>query len=144
MSYKSKGIQTELDRTQRQTIALFDVRYRMWANLVTRNNEPIVPLIEQFKIRAWKGSYFAHPCFGLKEFIAYYQFVEDGSEAPITTPINLDVGWMNYDVFDYNNTTKKGRVAPSVFSAKVVDNICVIPSYNSPEVRKQPSNKEKA
>jgi len=135
MSYNP--INTEDDRTQRQTVALYDVKYRIWAKLVTRNGEQIGPLIDQFKTRAFKGSFFAHPCFGLKEFFAFYKFIEDGSEAPVENPLNMHVGLMLYDVFDYRVTTKQGRIAPSVFDANVLNSICVIPPYTSSQVRKQ-------
>lgn len=134
---KVEPIDVQDYRTQRQTQALWNVKYRIWAKLHPLNNNPIAPLIEQFVSRAKRGQFFKHPCFGLREFPAFFELIEDGAEGTPNYKIpNLDVGIMLHNVFDQNDRSKTGTVSPSFFKAKIKDNICLIPDFNSEHVFK--------
>jgi CRISPR-associated protein Cas5d len=126
-------------RTQRQTMALKDVRYRLhgvirpWpgfeANLEAFEN--------QFRRRAANGKCVYQPYFGCREFPAYFELVEPGSPAAKPEPIDLDIGLMLYDVFDLSRPgTSEDASAISLFRASVVGGVLDVPDYESPRVLK--------
>jgi CRISPR-associated protein Cas5d len=123
-------------RTQRQTMALRDVRYRLTAHIVPWPNAPknIQCYESQFQRRLERGQNFTQPCFGCREFPAWW------SPRISTEPRwehDVDAGWMLYDVFDLSRpgeTTDKVHV--SVFRAKVVQGVLEVPPYESDFVRK--------
>lgn len=127
---KAKG------RTQRQTMALRDVRYRLHAHIVRWPNAIDDPddFDAQFLRRARGGKCLYQPCFGLREFPAYFELAE-GDSTP--WPGNLDLGWMLYDVFDLSRPgqgTDSARI--SLFLAKVEGGVLRVPGYEASEVRK--------
>ena len=64
-------------RTQRQTMALKDVRYRIHAHLVFRGNEQNAKTFDaQFERLAHHGKCFYQPYFGCREFPAFFKLVE--------------------------------------------------------------------
>jgi len=125
-------------RTQRQTMALQGVRYRIHAHMRFRQ-EPrnIRELDEQFARRARTGKCFYQPYFGCREFPAYFEPVDETS--PQKPPIALDLvlGWMLYDVFDLNLANDSfGKPSISVFHAQMSRGVIEIPLYSSSEVCK--------
>ena len=126
-------------RTQRQTMALQDVRYRIHAHMRFRE-EPrdIREPDEQFARRARTGKCFYQPFFGCREFPAYFDPVDESSPARMPIgPDRVDLGWMLYDVFDLskaNEPTAKPRI--SVFHACMRRGVIEIPPYESSEVNK--------
>lgn len=126
-------------RTQRQTMALKDVRYRLHAQMRPWPGfEDRLPALEaQFRRRAGQGKCVYQPCFGCREFPAYFELVEPG--AAITPPIaeDLDIGLMLYDVFDLSqpgDCHSPPRI--SLFNARVVQGRLEVPDYESEAVRK--------
>ena len=123
-------------RTQRQTMALRDVHYRLTAHIVPWPNVPknIQCYESQFQRRLDRGQNFTQPCFGCREFPAWW------SPEITTEPCwehDVDAGWMLYDVFDLSRpgeSTDKARV--SVFRAKVEKGILEVPPYESELVKK--------
>lgn len=132
----------ERGRTQRQTMALKDVRYRLhaeirpWPGFENRQKA----LEAQFRRRAEKGKCFYQPYFGCREFPAFFRLVEpeEGSAlAPVA--LDLDVGLMLYDVFDLSRPgTAADRPAVSLFRATVRGGVLDVPDYTSPDVLKAP------
>lgn len=123
-------------RTQRQTMALRDVRYRIHAHIVRWPEEqtPLTELESQFVRRVEHGKCAFQPCLGLREFPAYFEMAQ--GEKPLW-PGNLDLGWMLYDVFDLSRVGSKTDPARiSLFQARVVQGVLEIPPYESEEVRK--------
>jgi CRISPR-associated protein Cas5d len=124
-------------RTQRQTMALKNVRYRIYAHIVCRDNKAdINALNSQFERRAMHGKCFYQPFFGCREFPAYFELVKT---APLTPAfdLDLDLGWMLYDVFDLNQVNNnQAKPAISVFRAQLKSGILQVPDYHSPEVHK--------
>lgn len=124
-------------RTQRQTVALKDVRYRVYASICKRIScaVPEEELVKQALRRIRNGKCFYQPSLGLREFIAYFE-ESDGSCEPID--LNLDIGYMLYDVFDLHNfkVTKKAKPFVTLFHAVLQDGVLAVPRYDSSEVLK--------
>ncbi|MGI6458009.1 MAG: type I-C CRISPR-associated protein Cas5c [bacterium] len=127
-------------RTQRQTMALKDVRYRIHAEPIPWYVEknPVPGITAQFIRRAKQGKCFYQPYFGCREFPAYFRLVEEGKEEQIPALTeNTDIGWMLYDVFDLNHPgTSNSPPAISLFYACIENGILKVPPYNSNEVKK--------
>jgi len=123
-------------RTQRQTMALRDVRYRLTAHIVPWPNVPksIQCYESQFQRRLQRGQSFMQPCFGCREFPAWWSPECSGSPR---WDHDVDAGWMLYDVFDLSRpgeSMDKARV--SVFRAKVECGVLEVPPYESESVKK--------
>ncbi|MBQ9082965.1 MAG: type I-C CRISPR-associated protein Cas5 [Clostridia bacterium] len=133
----NKPIFTDEERTQRQTVALKDVRYRITAEIVPRaafvGRER--QLYEQAMRRIRSGKCFFQPSLGLREFVAYFE-ESDGTQP--AKKINMDIGWMVYDVFDLHDfsVSKKTKPKLSLFHAVLKDGVLEVPPYDSPEVVK--------
>jgi len=125
-------------RTQRQTMALQNVRYRLYAHMrFRRKPRDIRELDEQFARRARTGKCFYQPFFGCREFPAYFEPVDENSTPKIPIRLDLDLGWMLYDVFDLsaaNDTFAKPSI--SVFHAQMRRGVIEIPLYESADVNK--------
>jgi CRISPR-associated protein Cas5d len=127
-------------RTQRQTMALRDVRYRLHAEIrpwrAFRQQQRV--LEGQFVRRASKGKCFQQPYFGCREFPAYFEYVypaDGGMKAPV--PYSADLGFMLYDVFDLSRQgTPQSGPAVSLFHAQVLSGILDVPAYDSESVLK--------
>ena len=65
--------------------------------------------------------------------MAYFE-ESDGTRQPI--PVDMDAGWMVYDVFDLHDfsVSKKAKPKLSLFHAVMNQGIIDIPPYDSPEV----------
>ncbi len=124
-------------RTQRQTMALKNVRYRIYAHIVSRDNmADMAALNAQFERRASQGKCFYQPFFGCREFPAYFELLKTPSKIP-PFDIDLDLGWMLYDVFDLNQiNNNQAKPAISVFRAQLKGGVLNVPNYLSPEVHK--------
>lgn len=127
------------ERTQRQTMALKKVRYRIIAEIRTwaEFTQELPALEAQFRRRAEAGQCFHQPYLGCREFPAYFRLIEEGM--PLTDPFPLDVqiGWMLYDVF---NLSKKGyKNDPpfiTLFNAQIRNGILNVPDFTDDSVRK--------
>jgi CRISPR-associated protein Cas5d len=129
-------------RTQRQTMALKNVRYRLHASIIPKPafQKDAMKYESIFERRARRGQCFQQPYFGCREFPAFFKW-QDPSETKSVEPakLNLDIGWMLYDVFDLSReTVPMARVSPSIslFQAKVIRGHMQVPEFNSVEVRK--------
>jgi CRISPR-associated protein Cas5d len=123
-------------RTQRQTMALKDVRYRLHAHIEPKKefHSDSVKFNEMFKRRAGRGQCFQQPYFGCREFPAYFTLAEQKG-APVAW--DADLGWMVYDVFDLDQQKVEGTQAfISLFQAKVQAGVLEVPHYSDPAVRK--------
>ena len=127
-------------RTQRQTMALKNVRYRLTARITPRETHrgELAKLNACFTRRARQGKCFQQPYFGCREFPAFFELLE--SHAPATQPVALDqhLGWMLYDVFDLTNESPALDTAPfiSAFDATMTGGVIDVPPYTSVAVRK--------
>jgi len=125
-------------RTQRQTMALKDICYRLYAHIAFRNDEQDAKTHDsQFERRASHGKCFYQPYFGCREFPAYFELIENSSNRQLPITLDLDLGWILYDVFDLSRSNDE--YAPphiSVFHARISKGEMKVPAYNDPEVRK--------
>ncbi len=130
-------IEIEEDRTQRQSVVLKDVRYRITAEMVLRPdfNAPPEALYKQFERRVRRGQCFLQPSLGTREFPAYFEWGSDGA-LPISQ--TLDLGLMVYDVFDLHEWRVTKRASPSVslYHARMENGVIVVPPFDSEEVLK--------
>lgn len=135
-SYKA-CILIEDDRTQRQSVVLQDVRYRITAEIVPRATYTHAPgnLMDQFERRVKRGQTFMQPCMGTREFPAYFEWGSGGRESIRET---MDLGLMVYDVFNLHKwgVTKQAEPEISLFHARLENGVLEVPSYDSPEVLK--------
>lgn len=124
---------------QRQTMALKNVRYRLTGEIHPfPGHEANQQALEaQFIRRATQGKCFHQPCFGCREFPAYYRYITslDGEASPYG--YTQDLGMMLYDVFDLR-VPNDGFVPPfvSVFHANVRHGVLHVPHYDSNKVLK--------
>ena len=128
---------TEDDRTQRQTVALKDVRYRVAASIIPRPDYSGSErqLYEQAQRRVSMGKCYVQPSLGLKEFAAYFG---EADESFVPIEEELDAGLMVYDVFDLADDSVKKKTTPqlSLFHAVMRSGIVQVPPWDSPEVLK--------
>lgn len=129
------------DRTQRQTVALQNVRYRLAASIVPRPafRGKETQLYEQALRRIRGGKCYMQPCFGHREFVAYFQEYcpQPGEQRPIDQ--SMDLGLMVYDVFDFVNdmeVSKKTKPALSLFRGEMNHGVIIVPPYESAAVLK--------
>ncbi len=133
----SKPISSEDERTQRQTVALRDVRYRIAASIIPSaafaGKE--TQLYEQALRRIRGGKCYFQPALGLREFACYFE-ESDGTRQPISQ--SMDAGLMVYDLFGPENVkvTKKTQIQMSLFHAVMEDGVVTVPPYDGPEVLK--------
>lgn len=126
-------------RTQRQTMALKNVRYRLHAEIRPWPGfeDRLQGMEAQFRRRAASGKCFYQPYFGCREFPAYFELVDP--DAPPASPLalNVEVGFMLYDVFDLSRPgTSEDEARISLFRAVIRDGILKVPDYTSDEVLK--------
>ncbi len=142
MSYNKKDpaksvFFVEDERTQRQSVVLKDVRYRITAEMVLRPEFEGTPtqLYNQFEKRVKHGQNFLQPSMGTREFPAYYEWGST-DESPIDE--SMDLGLMIYDVFDLHQwkVTKKAEPFVSLYRAHMENGVIEVPPYDSSLVLK--------
>ncbi|MDR4461693.1 MAG: type I-C CRISPR-associated protein Cas5c [Nitrospirales bacterium] len=128
-------------RTQRQTMALKNVRYRLTAQIIPKKGfaSEYGKFNACFERRAKQGKCFQQPYFGCREFPAFFEYVE----LPDTTPkptaaMDQHLGFMLYDVFDLRKETMKDSDTPfiSLFDAHIRNGILEVPPFDSVAVKK--------
>lgn len=134
---ESSIIYADEDRTQRQTQALKDVRYRIAAVICPRPNYTgtVEQLYSQALRRIRSGKTFYQPCLGLRQFVCYFE-ESDGTRPPIED--SMDLGLMVYDVFDLHDCAVRKKTQPNLSLYHVVmdHGVIQVPPYDSPEVLK--------
>jgi CRISPR-associated protein Cas5d len=121
----------EEERKQRAGLFLKDVSYILQASFFLTNRagerDNIKKFEECFERRVEKGQCHHQPCFGTREFVAYFD-LPDTQDKPINE--TKDLGWMLYDLDfeDYDFDTKNYKDAnPKFFRAEMVNGSIVIP-----------------
>ncbi len=127
-------------RTQRQTMALKNVRYRLTARIVPRatHKHELGKLNACFLRRAKQGKCFQQPYLGCREFPAFFEYIEPGAPDAAAVLLDQHLGWMLYDVFDLANEAPglDGTPFISVFDASINKGVLDVPDYDSEAVRK--------
>ncbi len=124
-------------RTQRQTMALKNVRYRLTASIEPKSGNDWSKLNACFQRRARAGKCFQQPYFGCREFPAFFEYLEN--PAPATTArFDQHLGFMLYDVFDLRKEVVKEKDKPfiTLFDAHVRNGVLDVPVFGSTEVKK--------
>ena len=133
----SSMIYTDEDRTQRQTQALKDVRYRISAVICKQPSfdGTLDSLYNQAYRRIRGGKAFYQPSLGMREFVCYFE-ESDGIRKPIDE--SRDLGLMVYDVFDPRDcsVSKKANPKLSLYHARMEHGVINVPPYESEEVLK--------
>jgi CRISPR-associated protein Cas5d len=88
--------------------------------------------LDIFNRRAKKGQCFQQPCFGVREFDAQFELLDDSQSTP-THDSSLqgtrDLGWMLHDI-DHDNGSM-----PRFFRAEMIDGIVQVPAWNDTELK---------
>lgn len=136
-SVENSILYTDEDRTQRQTQALRDVRYRIAAIIRPQPGfqGSAEQLYQQALRRIRSGKCFYQPCLGLRDFSCYFE-ESDGTRPPIDD--SMDLGLMVYDVFDPRDCTVRKKAQPklSLYHAVMEHGIIQVPPYESSDVLK--------
>ncbi|MEW5786962.1 MAG: type I-C CRISPR-associated protein Cas5c [Pseudomonadota bacterium] len=124
-------------RTQRQTMALKDVRYRLSAHIVPKSGNDLGKLNACFQRRARSGKCFQQPYFGCREFPAFFDYLEMPKPSA-AAPYSQKLGLMLYDVFDLGKewVGEKDKPCITLFEAEVVNGVLDVPDYASTTVLK--------
>lgn len=128
-------------RTQRQTMALKNVRYRLTAQIVPKPGfaQDYGKFNSQFERRAKQGKCFQQPYFGCREFPAFFEYVVSQG-ANIQPPAALDqhLGFMLYDVFDLRKDAVRSNENPfiTLFDAHIRNGVLEVPPFDSEAVKK--------
>lgn len=138
LSDRLNPIDTESVRTQRNTMLLTNVRYRVTAHMVLRSgfNKPPIALYEQAVRRIKKGQCYYQPSFGTREYVAFFE-LSDGTREPVD--ICEDFGIMPYDPWDFTSMNKEPRL--SAFHCVMEGGTIIVPAYDSVDVIKTPVGK---
>jgi len=128
-------------RTQRQTMALKNVRYRLTAKIVPKPEftADFSKMNAQFLRRAKAGKCFQQPYFGCREFPAFFEYLQDpAARLADPAPFDQGLGFMLYDVFDLSREVFKEGDQPfiSLFDARVVKGTLEVPPFESAAVKK--------
>ncbi|MGN6627262.1 MAG: type I-C CRISPR-associated protein Cas5c [Tepidisphaeraceae bacterium] len=140
-------------RTQRQTMALKNPRYRITAHIVPRSAQPVAACDAQFVRRASQGKCAYQPYLGCREFVCFFDYIPDVAAARREKPAvdySQDLGHMLYDVWDLNainarrdeqeHPQKKFRktntASVSLFKARIDHGVMDVPAYDDPRVLK--------
>jgi len=126
-------------RTQRQTMALKNVRYRLTAHVHPwRGFENRIEAFEAcFRRRAQNGKCIYQPYLGCREFPAYFEWVDPDAPRPDPLPLDMDLGLVLYDVFDLSQPGSCDDLpCISLFRAVVQRGVLQVPPYESDDVLK--------
>lgn len=126
-------------RTQRQTMALRQPRFRLTAQIIARpeHESKQTAFDEQFIRRARQGKCFQQPYLGCREFVAFFRLVESLEDEPPPVAYRQDLGLMLYDVFDLAAVNDSAATPfVTLFRARIEHGVLDVPPYDSDEVLK--------
>lgn len=124
----------DVDRTQRNTLALRDVAYIIHASFLLRQSgrgEHPQKYRAQFLRRIKRGQCYHRPSLGCREFFAYFgEMADNDSSIDLTT----DLGRMLFDI-RYEDD-RSGRGTPVFFNARIENGTMEVPAelYSQVEV----------
>ncbi len=119
------GYVASADRSQRHTLALYDVGYIIQAQVEVKPGvaEDPAKFRDQFRRRVRDGRCFATPYLGCREFSAYFA-EPDGSEQPIDQ--SEEIGAMLLDLTYAQD--RSGRGTPRFFPARLEHGVLRVPA----------------
>ena len=154
---ETEKINVDKERTQRNSVYLKDVAYKITARIMIRDTfQPETPLQDkikkirgEFEKRVRRGKCFWQPYLGTRECMCFFR-EPNADDVPITD--SADFGIMLYDVFDPSNnvplnTDKKATKTcvpnPMFFDAKMRNGHIDIPRYESEAILKTKENEKR-
>lgn len=133
-------------REQRQMMALRNPKFRIHARILPREGfeRHQRAFDEQFVRRAENGKCWMQPSLGMREAVAFFRLIDDMASEPLAAPIDQDLGFIVYDVFDLDalnpgRANQSGSGTPSlvsVFHAVIRSGVLVVPDFHDPAVLK--------
>ncbi len=129
----------EKGRTQRQTMALRQPRYRLHGRIVPWGGfEQQQPALDaQFRRRASQGKCWMQPALGCREFAAFFELIDLNQPQRPPVPYDQDIGLMLYDVFDLSRPgTPADKPFITLFRAKIEHGVLEVPPFDSDLVLK--------
>ncbi len=127
-------------RTQRQTVMLTDVRYRLHARQVMRQGsytDDPVKLGTMFERRARNGQCFHQPFLGCREFAAWFEYRAPGEPSAQPVDYSESLGMMLYDVFDITaNNNRSAAAQVSFFNADLKGGVLDVPPFGDSRIFK--------
>ena len=134
-------------RQQKNTLALRDVRYRIWAKLMfipvkdrpkeafakhqPGDDENPMKYYQMFERRASQGQCFTQPYLGTREFAASWRMVDTEKESlSPAIPETKDLGIMLYDM-DYSNPKD---IQAMFYRPQMNNGVVIVPPFNSEEI----------
>lgn len=133
------GDEEAIGRTQRQTMALKDIRYRLHAEIRpwSQYESELAAYEAQFRRRADRGQCFYQPYFGCREFPAFFRLIEESRQEPSPIKLDFDLDLMLYDVFDLSKPgSSTDNPAISIFRGRVTEGVMLVPDYADASVLK--------
>ena len=148
---KSTGIYIEDKRQQKNSLLLKDVKYRIWAKLVSipvserpkeafakhkpGADENPMKYYQMFERRAEQGQCFTQPYLGTREFSASFRLFNPDKEelCPALSAEqggNRDLGIMLYDM-DFSNPKD---IQAMFYRAEMKEGVIIVPPLNSEEI----------
>jgi CRISPR-associated protein Cas5d len=149
-SKKAESIFIEDKRQQKNTLALRDVRYRLWAKLVyipvkdrpkeafakhqPGDDENPMKYCQMFERRASHGQCFTQPYLGTRECAALWRLVDIAHES-LTPALNesRDLGIMLYDM-DFESNPRNPEAM--FYRPQMHEGVIIVPPKDSEEVLK--------
>ena len=121
------GIDIEDDHTQRASLLLRDVAYRIHADLelTERSTDPLIKYAEMFARRARKGQCVNQPYLGCREFAAEFVLVESDTPQPPPIDETRSLGWMLHDL----DFTHPADPKPRFFNARLEKGVVQVPPF---------------
>jgi CRISPR-associated protein Cas5d len=137
----------EEKRQQKNTLALRDVRYRIWAKLIfipvnerpkeafakhqPGDDENPMKYYQMFERRASQGQCFTQPYLGTREFSASWRLVDPSTEAlEAAIPETKDLGIMLYDM-DFSNPKD---IQAMFYRPQMSEGVIIVPPIGSKEI----------
>lgn len=146
-----KPLYIEKKRQQKNTLALRDVRYRLWAKLIYTSvterpkeafkkhrpsaDETPAKYYAMFERRARAGQCFTQPYLGTRECSASFRLVEPDKEEltpalPAEAGGNRELGIMLYDM----DFTHPENIQAMFYRPRMQDGVIIVPPINSEEI----------
>lgn len=142
-----KPIYIEDKRQQKNTLALKDVRYRIWAKLIfipvkdrlkeaflkhqPGDDENPMKYYQMFERRASQGQCFTQPYLGTREFSTSWRMVDPDKETLVAAiPETKDLGIMLYDM-DFSNPKD---IQAMFYRPQMNNGVVVVPPFDSKEI----------
>ena len=131
---KESYIATPESIQQRASMVLRDVHYVIEAHFVmteqAKPNDNPGKFQDILRRRVEKGQFYHQPCFGTREFPAFFQACTSLPECPDELKGIKDLGWMLLDM-DYSDPRD---IQPKFFRAELKDGVLTVPPMFSEEV----------